>query len=632
MCGICGIISTDPRPVEPAVRAMMRAMLHRGPNDEGFELISMGPDDAPSPVLGLGFRRLAILDLSAAGHQPMFNERTGDCLVFNGEIYNFRQLRAQLQCEGVVFRSTSDTEVLLQALCTWGDSVVERLQGMFAFAFYHADSRRILLARDPLGIKPLYVAALPDRLIFASEIRSLLASGLVPKDLDLAGISGMLAYGAVQSPRTVYEHIRSFPAGHAQWIDASIAAGKPPSPPRRTWSFPRQLIADDEQRAAANVRELLRESVMRHLVADVPVGVFLSGGIDSTVIASFAKEYTPRITAFTVGFGVVHGVDEVEQAQATARDLGMPHIAVSLDTKNLPEKWYDWLAGMDSPSVDGFNTYVVSRRLAAEGVVVGLSGLGADELFGGYSTFRRVTRASAFLPLLRLIPQSLWRQATAGLQTVFRSRSDAEKFVDLIVGDTRPAGVARSLRRLLSDSQIAAMYTSTRPQRAVLEMPGIDADFNELISQTDAFNGVSQSEIIHYMGNTLLRDTDANSMRHSLEVRVPFLDLRLVDYVSALPGRLKNQRTGKFLLRKALEGNIPAHVTARPKTGFSLPIGDWMRHEMRESCEAALANLVRRAPLDPMEVARLWQLFIARPEATGWLRPMALVALGNYLK
>ena len=176
------------------------------------------------------------------------------------------------------------------------------------------------------------------------------------------------------------------------------------------------------------------------------------------------------------------------------------------------------------------------------------------------------------------------------------------------------------------------MYASTLPQSPVLEIPEIDTAFKDLCLQTDAFNGVSQSEMIYYMGNTLLRDTDANSMRHSLEVRVPFLDLRLVDYVSALPGRVKNRSNCKHLLQKAVEGSIPSHVTSRPKTGFALPIGNWMRHDMRESCEAALANLVQQTPLAQREVYRLWQLFVDRPEATGWLRPMALVALGNYLK
>ena len=365
MCGICGVISSDPRPVEPVVRAMMRAMAHRGPDDEGFELLSLGQGDSPSPVAGIGFRRLSILDLSSAGHQPMFNEPTGDCLIFNGEIYNFRQLRAELQCEGVVFRSTSDTEVLLQALSRWGECAVEKLKGMFAFAFFHAESRRILLARDPLGIKPLYVAALSDRLLFASEIKPLLASGLVPKDLDPAGISGMLAYGAVQSPRTVYRHIRSFPAGHWQWMDGTAASGEVLLPPRRHWSFPRQTLHEDQPKAARVVQGLLHDAVHRHLVADVPVGVFLSAGIDSTIIASFARESAPLVTAFTVGFGSIHGQDEVAVAAETAKTLGIKHVSVTLDDANTSEQWHDWLAGMDSPSIDGFNTYVVSRLLAA---------------------------------------------------------------------------------------------------------------------------------------------------------------------------------------------------------------------------------------------------------------------------
>lgn len=276
---------------------------------------------------------------------------------------------------------------------------------IYAFAFYQASSRRILLARDPLGIKPLYVAALPDSFVFASEIRPLLASGLVPSDLDLAGVSGMLAYGAVQSPRTVFERVRSFPAGHWQWIDAGIVAGRNPPPPRRFWNFPRQVIPGTRREAAEVVHELLRHAVLRHLVADVPVGMLLSAGIDSTIIASYAREYTPRVTAFTVGFGSIHGQDEVALAAETARLLGVKHVAVEIDAANLPEKWHDWLAGMDSPSIDGFNTYVVSRRLAGEGVVVGLSGLGADELFGGYGSFDRAPRWSRTLEALRFVPE-----------------------------------------------------------------------------------------------------------------------------------------------------------------------------------------------------------------------------------
>lgn len=631
MCGICGVVSADPRPVEPAVRAMMRAMVHRGPDDEGFELLSLGHGEAPGPVAGFGFRRLSILDLSAAGHQPIFDERSGNCLVFNGEIYNFRQLRAELQCAGVRFRSTSDSEVLLQALSTWGESAVERLQGMFAFAFFHALSHRILLGRDPLGIKPLYVAALPDRWLFASEIRPLLASGLVPNDLDLAGISGMLAYGAVQSPRTVYEHVRSFPAGHVQWIDGSVAGGQSPSPSRRYWNFPQQVLADDERQAASSVHDMLHDAVLRHVVADVPVGVFLSAGIDSTIIASFASEYTPQVTAFTVGFGLIHGQDEVQLAAETAKLLGMKHVAVQLDAANMPEKWHDWLEGMDSPSIDGFNTYVVSRRLAAEGVVVGLSGLGADELFGGYGTFDRAPRWSRLLRGLQFIPRGLRTAAVAACGSAAGSPGAVEKLVDLVAGDPSVAGVARSLRRALSDARICAMGLAP-------DQVGLAPDYLEQgpcriepALDGDAFNTVARLEATHYMGDTLLRDTDANSMRHSLEVRVPFLDLPLVDYVSALPGRVKRGWISKSLLRQAGDGVLSRKVTSRPKTGFTLPIGDWMRGQMREPCEAAIKCLASQPFMEAAEVGRTWRSFIDEPQSMHWSRPLALVVLGSYL-
>ena len=633
MCGICGVINLDPRPVEPAVRKMMRAMVHRGPDDEGYEQFALGGEGNTGPVAAFGFRRLAILDLSPAGHQPMFNPATGDCLVFNGEIYNFRALKAELENLGVTFRSTSDTEVLLQALCTWGEAAVEKLQGMFAFAFFHARSRRILLARDPLGIKPLYVAALDDRLVFASEIRTVLASGLVPDDLDLAGIAGMLAYGAVQSPRTVYQKIRSFPAGHRQWIDAGVVQGRVSQPSQRYWDFPAQPRLESREKAALTVREMLHGAVLRHLVADVPVGVFLSAGIDSTIIASFAREYTPKVTAFTVGFGTVHGQDEVALAASTAKALGVKHVAVQLDASNMPEKWHDWLQCMDSPSIDGFNTYVVSRRLAAEGVVVGLSGLGADELFGGYGTFDRGPKWSHLLQSLSCIPQWLRSGAIAGFGMAGCSPGNVEKLCDLVNGDTSVAGVARSLRRALSNRRIHTMGLAPAQVGLADDYLEQSATRLEPAFDGDPFNTVARLEATHYMGDTLLRDTDANSMRHSLEVRVPFLDLPLVDYVSALPGALKRNggKATKVLLREAAGAVLKSEIAKRPKTGFTLPIGDWMRGDMREPCNAAIDHLASLPIIDGAEVRRTWQAFLADQRSMHWSRPLALVVLGTYL-
>ncbi|MFM8733704.1 MAG: asparagine synthase (glutamine-hydrolyzing) [Pirellulales bacterium] len=630
MCGICGVISDRSDLVEPATRRMMAAMAHRGPNDEGYEELPLGAEES-GPVAGFGFRRLSILDLSTAGHQPMFNQNTGDCLIFNGEIYNFRSLRAQLQLGGVLFRGTSDSEVLLHALGTWGEAALEKLQGMYAFAYYEAKSRRILLARDPLGIKPLYVSQCSDRFVFASEIRAIRASGLIPDDLDVGGIAGMLAYGAVQSPRTVYRDIRSFPAGHAQWISASATIGTPRTAPRRFWSFPTVRRADIAiPEAAASVRQLLHESVLRHLVADVPVGVLLSAGIDSTVIASFAREYTPRVTAFTVGFGKIHGQDEVALASETARELGINHVAVELDAGNMRDKWHDWIADMDSPSIDGFNTYVVSRRLAQEGVVVGLSGLGADELFGGYDTFSRAPTLSRMMRAMPFIPAPLRAGAARAMGRIDGRSGAFEKLADTLAGDSSVAGVAVSLRRTLPDLALRSLGLS--PSATGLLPNHLQAPSGSAAAlDGDAFNTVSRMEMAHYMGDTLLRDTDANSMRHSLEVRVPFLDLPLVDYVSSLPGHTKRQggAVSKALLRMAGRKAIRDGIANRPKTGFTLPIGDWMRGEMRGACEAAIERLDRVPCLEGPEVRRIWNTFISGRRSMHWSRPLALVVLGS---
>jgi asparagine synthase (glutamine-hydrolysing) len=633
MCGICGLISDDKPAIEPAVRRMMNAMVHRGPDDAGFELLNLGGFEF-GPFVGFGFRRLAILDLTSAGHQPMFNPITGDCLIFNGEVYNFRRLRTELQCEGVLFRGSSDTEVLLHALSRWGDTALQKIQGMYAFAFYEAKSHRILLARDPLGIKPLYVAEAKGQLAFASEIRALRASGLVDEELDVSGVAGMLAYGAVQSPRTIFKSIRSFPAGHFKWFEATAGGEIQARPPVRHWQFPATSTAPvDIPTAAANVRLLLHDAVLRHLVADVPVGVFLSAGIDSTIIASLAREYTPSVTAFTVGFGAIHGEDEVKLASETARSLGIKHVAVSLDPNNMPEQWHKWIERMDSPSIDGFNTFVVSRRLAEETVVVGLSGLGADEIFGGYSNFVRAPRLARLLRALRFISPSIRGKLAAGLGALNGNTGAAEKLADLLAGQPSVRSVAIALRRALSSQRLTALGLPV--SRTDLGPDYLDPDLAESPDHRgDAFNTVAIAEATRYMGDTLLRDTDSNSMQHSLEVRVPFLDLPLFDYASSLPGHIKSGwgAPPKSLLRLACHKVLRSDLARRPKTGFTLPIGDWMRGRMRDSCEAAITQVERVPFLEPREVRRIWNAFVADDKAIHWSRPLALVVLGSAIR
>jgi len=440
----------------------------------------------------------------------------------------------------------------------------------------------------------------------------------------------MLAYGAVQHPRTIHRSIRSFPAGACQWLDGRLTEGHSPAAPTAFWSFPQTLVDDDSESAAERVRSLLRDSVLRHLVADVPVGVFLSAGIDSTVIASFAREFTPRVMAFTVGFGAVRGQDEVALAAATAEVIGVSHISVELDADNMPGKWQDWLQSMDSPSIDGFNTFVVSRRLAAEGVVVGLSGLGADELFGGYETFTRAPEWSKLLGSLSLFPEWLRSGAIAGVGRINGRIGAAEKLADLVAGDPSVAGVARSLRRALSNRRLAAFGLTH-------DRVGLGADFldpeTSLTPMADPFNTVSRIETTHYMRDTLLRDTDANSMRHSLEVRVPFLHRPLVDYLSSLPGDVKQSRgQSKSLLRAAAAKELPSTIARRPKTGFTLPIDDWMRGQMRDSCETAIETVTSTPFLEPDAVRGVWQEFLGNRRSLHFSRPLALVVLGNYVR
>lgn len=634
MCGICGVIAGDSREIEPAVGRMMRFMVHRGPNDGGYAEVPLaGPDQAATA--GLGFRRLAILDLSPAGHQPMVNEATGDWIVFNGEIYNFRDLRARLEAEGVAFRGTSDTEVLLHALSRWGDAAIAKLQGMFAIAFYQASSRRILLARDPLGIKPLYVAALPNRFLFASEIRGLVASGMVSLEPDVGGIASMLAYGAVQSPRTVYRDIRVFPAGHSQWIDARVATGGRADPPRPFWRFPepRPQGSVDAATAAAEVGTLLHDSVQRHLVADVPVGVLLSAGLDSTAIAVQAREHAAGLTAFTVGFPGADVADETAIAARTAASIGIRHVAIEVAPDELPAMWEDWLARMDSPSIDGFNTRIVSKWIRDEGVLVGLSGLGADELFGGYPAFKRAPIWARRMRWCRFLPPDLRSMAVHAVGLIDKRASAVEKLADIAACDGSEGSITRGLRRALSDRRLRALGLRARDL-------GLDRDYLEPghaaapPDSLDAINAVSRAELSHYMRDTLLRDSDINSMAWSLEMRVPFLDQPLVDYVLSLPGDVKwplNQ-PWKKVLRDACGRLVPDEVMNRRKTGFFLPINAWMRRDLRDVSEAAIQRVEQLPFLEGSEVRRVWADFLAEKPSMHWSRPLALVVLGTYLR
>jgi asparagine synthase (glutamine-hydrolysing) len=580
-------------------------------------------------VVGFGFRRLSILDLSPLGHQPMVNQATGDALIFNGEIYNFVDLRRRLEGLGCRFRSTGDSEVLLHALSLWGEQALDEVDGMFALAFFHAATRRVLLARDPLGIKPLYIAKIAGGLVFGSEVLALLASTMVPADLDPAGIAGFLAYGAPQDPLTIHSRIRSLQAATCEWWDAAaVANGRPIR--RRYWRFPAVERGAAEGVIVARIRRDLAASVQRQCAADVPLGVFLSGGIDSATVAALAtSEQGPALT-FAVGYDVPSVVDETDAAAETADALRTRHFQTIVDNEWAIMQWSEWLKAADRPSIDGLNTYIVSGAVKDRDVSVALSGLGADELFGGYPSFRRVGRLRQVLQAVAWVPRR-WRRFAASRLLASLPEAKRAKLVDLVSHGASAVELTALSRRVMSDETMRGM--GFEAGTLGLSPLYLAPEAYEPFTAVDSFNAVSQAELTLYMGNTLLRDTDINSMAHSLEVRVPFLGRPVLDYVSGLAGEKKQPRGAapKHLLRRAMSDRLPGSVFARPKAGFTLPFGAWMAGPLRDQCEAAIACLADCSFMDAAAVRRLWSDSMMPDRKIHWSRPLSLVTLGSYL-
>lgn len=632
MCGIAGVIAREEGEARRALPPLLDALAHRGPDDRGL-------DAAPfaERFLGLGQTRLAILDLSPAGHQPMVHPGTGDRLIFNGEIYNFRALRAELEAAGARFIGHSDSEVLLHGLVTWGAGCLSRLQGMFAFAFHERRGQRLLLARDPLGIKPLYLARTGDGgFAFASEVRALLATGLVPRTIDRQAIAGLLAYGAVQGPRTIFRDIEELAPGHALTVTAGT--GGLSSVAERYWRPPQRRSSATVPEAVAAVRSTVDAAVNDHLISDVPVGVFLSSGLDSTIVAGVASRHLPGLRSFTVGFSDAPDLSELALASETAERFGLHHTRVDITVRDAEAAMPQWLAGLDQPSLDGFNVFLISRAVRAQGIKVALSGQGGDELFGGYPTFADVPRLWRWFRPARLVPRRV-RTAVARAATWGRAPAVQAKAADIAgsAGDLVTLYLAR--RRAMSNQQLRALGLGAdtlglddnylTPATWAQEPEGTIEALDE-----DAVAAVSRLESKFYLGNMLLRDGDANGMCHGLEIRVPLLDRRLVELAMSLPGAvlLPEGRANKFLLRQAFPELLRPALLQQKKRGFTLPIGQWLRGPLRPLSEAGLAAVKTVAGLDAPGVDAAWAAFEQDADSRSWSRVFTLIVLGLYLR
>ena len=633
MCGICGVVGvTDPESAQSVVHCMMGQMHHRGPDDEG-----LFADDS----VALGMRRLSIIDLGG-GHQPVFNEDGTAAVVFNGEIYNFHELRHTLESRGHAFRTASDTEVIVHAYEEWGEDCVDHLEGMFAFALAETSKStrrgnpRVLLARDRLGIKPLYYALADGALLFASEVRSLLASGQIEPRLSQPALRSYLLFGSVVEPMTLVEGVYSLPPGHRIVISAASRHSK--IQPESYWDFADSArpASDnkgmDRSSAAAFLRSLLEETVESHLIADVPVGVFLSSGIDSTALVALAAQKRAAVHTVTVVFRE-HEFNEAELARRTAQRFGTRHQELALTGDDMLARLGEAVSALDQPSMDGINSYFVSWAARQTGLKVALSGLGGDEMFGGYGTFRSTPEAQSVAALARRVPDGIRSVLAAAAERVSKhlNGKDAHRKMTALWRDPNFLPHPYFYTRLLfTPAQVLGLLNCNG---VVAPEPWQDwlAQIARESEPLDDFTSVSCLESRSYMANTLLRDTDAMSMAHSLEVRVPFLDHPLVEFVSRLPGRVKSAAgVPKSLLVEAMGDLLPGEVVSQRKRTFTLPWEHWLRGPLREELESEFNAIAPSlaACLDAHAVRRVWRSFLEGQ--TSWSRVWSLFVLNKW--
>jgi asparagine synthase (glutamine-hydrolysing) len=642
MCGIAGIIGRVGEANLSALAKMNRAMRHRGPDDEGTWSSPAGAD-------GLGcmltHRRLSILDLSPAGHQPMIDPVGGQAIVFNGEIYNYVDLRHELVAGGHEIKSTGDTAVMLRALAVWGTDAVRRLRGMFAFGMWDQKTRRLLLARDPLGIKPLYLCQNPEpdgdwSLMFASEVRAILASGLLKNPrLNPAAVSSVVWNGFVVGPQTAVVGIDSLPPGELiEFDERGRTSGS-----QQFWTFPHDRSQSASEADAAHAIE---ESVRLHLASDVPIGVFLSGGIDSSAVANLAQRQSQTpVHTFTLVFEE-EKFNEGPHAAKIARAIGTHHREIMLTESRFIQTLQEAIGSLDQPTFDGLNSYFVSRAVREAGLVVALSGTGGDELFGGYTSFSRLPR------LLRLFGgDGLHRKparvlaAGAASAAVAVARRGRGSSVGSQTGWVKLPDILAQTPNLTAMYQLAYSLFLPKFQRELLgeacrataSDDGLNDPFRRRLSgELDGRSPLSAIGTLEhrlFLGERLLRDTDAASMAVSLETRLPLVDQNVSEAIEGVDEAARFEPLGrKAMLRRIGLRGLDPNLFERPKSGFVLPFDAWIRRGMGPAVSESLldASRVSASGLESRAVAKLWNAFNDGHRGIYWSRLWAIFALVDW--
>jgi asparagine synthase (glutamine-hydrolysing) len=594
MCGINGIFAYHyaANPVDGAELTRTRDhMARRGPDGSGAWL-------SGDERVGLGHRRLAFIDLSEAGAQPMASADGQLMITFNGEIYNYRELRRDLEAKGRVFRSNSDTEVLLQLYAEKGSAMVHDLRGMFAFALWDEQRRQMVLARDPYGIKPLYYADDGWTFRFASQVKALLSGGAVSRDPDPAGLTGFYLFGSVPEPFTTWRAIRSLPAGCTMVVDRSGAGA-----PARYHSIASVYQSAETMPAPAArgmdaIQAALRDSVRSHLIADVPVGAFLSAGIDSTALVGLMRDAgASDIQTITIGFEEFRAKpqDEAPLAAEVARLYGTRHTSRVVTKREFEADLPLIMEAMDQPSIDGINTWFVSKAAHELGLKAAISGLGGDEAFGGYPSFRDLPRWVGALAVPSRIP--LLGRAASMLATPLAGAFGANpKAAGMLEFGGTYAGAYLLRRGLFMPAELGHVLDPDTIRDGLRRLAPLDLIAGELKpTPRSAFARVATLESALYMRNQLLRDTDWASMAHSLEVRVPLVDSVLLAELARHTPLIAGAQ-GKQILARAPGQALPASVTERRKTGFTTPVDMWMQSRVGQRTGNARTTGTRVLP------------------------------------
>lgn len=625
MCGINGIYGLeDTLFAKQKIAAMNTCMKHRGPDDEGVFV---------KEKIALGHRRLSIIDLSAAGHQPMQSSDGRYHIVYNGELYNYQELKFELKRvvansgqQAYFFQTNTDTEVIIAAYARWGADCLKRFNGMFAFAIWDDVQKELFIARDRMGIKPLYYCLTNGIFAFSSEIRSLLQSELIPRKLNAAALIDYLRYQTVHAPDTIVKGIKMLmPGNYIQLKNEKVTA-------HCYWDIIKdvstQAAGKNYQEVCKDVNTLLTKAVERRLIADVPFGAFLSGGIDSSAIVGLmSKVSTEKVKTFSITFDE-HEFSEARYAQLIAKKFNTDHHEIKLQPADFIEQLPHALKAMDHPSGDGPNTYIVSKATKEAGITMALSGLGGDELFAGYDVFKRFLELKNKNVLTRM-PRFL-RASGGNALTLVKPGVASEKIAELLKQPSIDFTSFYPLsRQVLMDKKIKSLLKDETLAKNKITEQLKEQDLSMLTSD---ISKVSYGEITTYMQNVLLRDTDQMSMAHALEVRVPFIDYTLVEYVLGVPDKFKFPSSPKKLLVDALGDLLPPEIVNRPKMGFTFPWKQWMQLELKSFCEEKISSLSRRSFFVEQEVMKLWKGFLANDPQLTWSRIWYLVVLENWLQ